>query len=190
MCVIPFRYLTDHQESVNKPGLQELASQGAQIRPFVVTSSEATSALKGIDVLISTQGMTSLDLQDHILRPAVDAGVKLFVPAEFGITTDGRPEPIFAHKVHLREEAARLGLPTTVIFTGLWTEFALNVVTGDNPRVLTIKGEGDGAFSTTSVDDVARFTAYVLTSLPRDKLENAKFTLETDTLVHFIFLYV
>jgi hypothetical protein len=166
--------------------LRTLTSKGAEIRAFSVPSEEATVALKDVDVLISTQGSSSLDLQDHILRPAVDAGVKLFVPAEYGITTDGRSEPFFAHKVHLREEAARLGLPTTAFYTGIWTEFVLDVVTEYDREagVLSIKGGGDGAFSVTGLDDVAHFIAYALTSLPRVQLENAKFALETDQMVH------
>jgi hypothetical protein len=38
--------------------------------------------------------------------------VKLFVPAEWGDNTDEREHNIFKNKAALRQEAAKLGVPT------------------------------------------------------------------------------
>jgi hypothetical protein len=83
-----------------------------------VQGADAASALAGVDVLISTVGHTGLDLQDALLQAAHSAGVKLFVPAEWGDWTDGRPEPMFKRKSGMRAKAAELGVPTAAFFHG------------------------------------------------------------------------
>jgi hypothetical protein len=92
--------------------------KGAKIVPFDAQGTDAASALVGVDVLISTVGHTGLDLQDALLQVAHSAGVKLFVPAEWGDWTDGRPEPMFMRKSGMRAKAAELGVPTAAFFHG------------------------------------------------------------------------
>jgi hypothetical protein len=78
-----------------------------------VTSADPTSALAGVDVLISTTGFSGLQLQPQLLHAAHAAGVKLFVPAEWGDDSDHHKEhAIYASKAALRQEAAGLGVPT------------------------------------------------------------------------------
>jgi hypothetical protein len=48
---------------------------------------------------------------------------------------------------------------------------------------IVIQGQGDAPISTTSINDVARFAAHVLTALPPAQLENAKFRIEGDRVV-------
>jgi hypothetical protein len=171
------------QESIGNAQNAQLSSKGAEIRPYDVTSTNAISSLKDVDVLISTVGPHGLALQSTLVDAAHAAGVKLLVPAEFGDTTDGRSEPIFRHKVAIREQAKKLGLPTVAVFTGLWTEFILQTGFDLKGGKITINGQGDGQLSTTSIEDVAHFVAHVLTALPKDQLENAKFTLQGDVIV-------
>jgi hypothetical protein len=140
--------------------------------------------LHGIDVLISTTGFTGLALQPTLASAAAKAGVSLFVPAEFGETTDGHLSgAIFEAKLNLRKHAAEIGLPTTAYWTGLWTEWILQL--GFEPKVgkVTIHGQGDAIVSTTSMADVAEFVAYTLVELHTEKLKNAEFTLEGDKIV-------
>jgi hypothetical protein len=148
-----------------------------------VNAADASTGLKGIDVLISTSGFEGLGLQSTLAKAALEAGVKLFVPTEFGDTTDGRPEPLMALKASIRDGIAATGLPTVAFFSGLWTEWVLNLGFDLKNGKIEIKGQGDAEISTTSIDDVARFVAYVLTELPKDKLENAKFSLQGDKIV-------
>jgi hypothetical protein len=46
-----------------------------------------------------------------------------------------------------------------------------------------VMGEGLAPVSTTSINDVARFAAHILTALPPAQLENAKFRIEGDRVV-------
>jgi hypothetical protein len=105
------------------------------------------------------------------------------VPAEFGDTTDGRSDPLFRLKVGVREHAAKLGLPTAAVFSGLWTEWILNLGFDLKGGKISINGQGDGQISTTSIEDVVHFVSYVLTTLPKEQLENAKLTLQGDVIV-------
>jgi hypothetical protein len=49
---------------------------------------------------------------------AATAGVKLFVPVDWGDVTDGRPEPVFKGKAAIIAKAKELGLSTTAFCNG------------------------------------------------------------------------
>jgi hypothetical protein len=171
---------------LNKDVNVALAKKGAIIRAFDVNNAaEAIEALRGIDVLISTIGY-DINSPSNPLKIALDAGVKLYVPNEWGITTDGLVGPMFEAKASVRAEALKLGIPTAAFFTGLWSEWIHNFGWDLKAGNISIGGTGDALFSTTSVAETARFVAYVLTSLPRDQIENAKFTLETERIVSLL----
>jgi hypothetical protein len=48
---------------------------------------------------------------------------------------------------------------------------------------IVIHGEGDALVTTTSINDVARFAAHILTALPAAQLKDAKFRIEGDRVV-------
>jgi len=52
-------------------------------------------ALTGVDVVISTITGTVVDIQVKIAAAAKNAGVKLFVPSEFGGIPDGETESVW-----------------------------------------------------------------------------------------------
>jgi hypothetical protein len=86
--------------------------------PYDVYGEGAATALEGIDVLISTVGSAGMKDQLPLIRAAHAAGVKLFVPTEWGDVPDGRPEPLLTIQVDVRTEAANLGLPITSFRNG------------------------------------------------------------------------
>jgi hypothetical protein len=83
------------KESVNSTQNQDLSAK--EIRPFDVSSPDA-AGLKGTDDLICTTGYGGLDLQPKLAEVGNSVGVKLFVPAEFGDTTDGASIPLLKLK--------------------------------------------------------------------------------------------
>lgn len=89
------------QESASNEQNTQPTSKGAEIRPFDVSSVEAVSGLKGVDILISTINLFNLVPQPKLVDAADAAGVKLFVPVEFQDTTDGRSGLMFQNKVAL-----------------------------------------------------------------------------------------
>jgi hypothetical protein len=161
-----------------------LAKKGVTVRAFDVdAASEAFETLRGIDVLICTTAIPGVTSQSKILKTALDAGVKLYVPNEWGFTPDGLDGLVFQAKANVRAEALLLGLPTAAFFTGLWPEWTSTLGWDIKEGKIDIGGTGNVPFSATGLDDVARFVAYALTSLPQDQIENAKFTLEADKVV-------
>jgi hypothetical protein len=86
--------------------------------PYDVASADAVAPLRGTDVLIATAGGMGLRQQPALVDAAAAAGVKLFVPVEWGDVTDGRPEPVFKGKAAIIAKARELGLSTTAFCNG------------------------------------------------------------------------
>jgi hypothetical protein len=104
------------QDSVESEKHAALAAQGAKIVPYEAAGADAVSALRGIDVLISTGPKATHEQQYPLMRAALEADVKLFVPGEWGDVTDGRTERRFASQAAVRAEASKLGLPTAAFY--------------------------------------------------------------------------
>ncbi|KAL5531650.1 hypothetical protein ACEPAG_4527 [Sanghuangporus baumii] len=79
--------------------------------------SSIQSVLSGVDVVISTIGHGILEVQDDLVLTAKAAGVKLFVPSEFGLPTDGP-----ANEFHLPYAAFYAGLFPDYVFARGFSE--------------------------------------------------------------------
>lgn len=85
--------------------------------------SALAAALKehGVEVVVSTVGGDALAQQQLLGDAAKQAGVKLFVPSEFGTSTLGLTElegPL-GQKAKFGEYLEEIGLPSTRIFVSL-----------------------------------------------------------------------
>jgi len=153
------------------------------VEPLTVDYTSASSlsaALKGLDVLISTLGGAALGLQVPLATAAKEAGVKLFVPSEFGNVSLGASGGIFAGKENVRLKLLDLGLPYAVFYTGPFPDMVFTPALGFDTAngKATIGPNGDALMSWTARVDVASFLAHVLTSLPPSKLENSIWRVE------------
>ena len=81
------------------------------------------NALTGVDVVISTISGTALSLQADIAAAAKEAGVKLFVPSEFGNISEGETEGIFGEKAVIQTQLKAVGIPYTTFSTGPFADF-------------------------------------------------------------------
>ena len=86
------------------------------------------NALSGVDVVISTISGTALDVQGKIAEAAKPAGVKLFIPSEFGNVTEGETSGLFGEKASLQDQLKALGIPWAIFYTGpfadyIWAEY-------------------------------------------------------------------
>lgn len=130
------------------------------------------AALRGIDAVVSTLGKRNgLDCQFRLIDAAVAAGVKRFIPSEFGADLQNakiRGFPTYRTKVqteqYLEKLADRTGLTYTYIYNGLLLEDGLEMnVFGDfTTRTVNIYDGGDTPFSTTRLSTVARAVVAVL----------------------------
>jgi NmrA-like family len=81
-------------------------------------------ALTGVDVVISTIPGAAVDIQVKIAAAAKNAGVKLFVPSEFGGITDGETEGVLGEKADVQSQLKALDMPFAAFCTGLFADYA------------------------------------------------------------------
>jgi uncharacterized protein YbjT (DUF2867 family) len=95
----------------------------AKVVPVDYSDKESIKgALVGIDVVISTIATTALGLQPGIAEAAKEAGVKLFIPSEFGGHTEGKTEGLFGVKAGVQDQLKAVGIPYALIYTGLYAD--------------------------------------------------------------------
>ncbi|EJU01466.1 NADP-binding protein [Dacryopinax primogenitus] len=137
-----------------------------------------TTALKGVDVLISALGPFGLGLQGDIATAAKEAGVKLFVPAEYGAPAID----MGGIKSTLRRKFESLGLPFTIFFVGVFMHsFFSPALSVDLPGgKVTVGGKAHNPITWTTVKDIGAYIAHCLTTLPPAKLEGATILIEGD----------
>jgi uncharacterized protein YbjT (DUF2867 family) len=139
-------------------------------------------ALAGVDVVISTVPVAALDVQGRIAAAAKEAGVKLFVPSEFGGITKEDSENIRSVKAKVQGQLRVLGMPYAAFYTGpfpdyIWASmFDLDVTSGK----VSVGGDGNKQISFTARPDIARFVSYVLLHLPPEQLKNRAFAIAGD----------
>ncbi|KAE8452548.1 hypothetical protein EG329_000451 [Mollisiaceae sp. DMI_Dod_QoI] len=130
-----------------------------------------TTALKGIDAVVSAVGHQGVENQHILIDAAIAAGVKRFIPSEYGsCTTSPKVEnlPIYIPMIKTRkyvQEKAKAGEITwTVLACGGFLSFLF-----DTPTLFdfanhkaTLFDEGDNRISTTSMPNVGKAIAAIL----------------------------
>ncbi|KAF7334642.1 NmrA domain-containing protein [Mycena venus] len=162
---------------------------GVEIIPVDYTNTSAVAAVfkqHSIDVVLSTVNNAGLAAQKALVDAAKLTGVKLFLPSEYGAPTDRQPDGVnnpiggLGAKNQTAAYLKSVGLPSTKIFTGLFTEYIPWLVGFPEHGKFKIVGKGDAQASFTSIADVAGFVAYILTSFPPSEVEDRIFRLEGD----------
>jgi len=165
--------------------LDEYKASGAKIAVVDYGSAESLrDAVTGADVVISTVTHGALQVQHLLAEQAKAAGVKLFVPSEFGDpTTDHQnAEGIFLIKQSIHHKCKELDLPYALFFTGPGSDYvfvpflSLDLKSGN----VAVGLDGNAVNSFTAQSDIGRYVAYVLTNLPRSKIEWRVFRIEGD----------
>jgi len=129
------------------------------------------------EVVISTIGHAALPNQRFLADAAKQAGVKLFLPSEFGYSTIGQTEGELGLKTEFGEYVKEIGLPFARIFTGGFTTYIPYLTSIDSGKI-QILGKGDTKASFTDPADIAGFTAYIVTHLTPSELSNKFFRIE------------
>ncbi|KAK4948607.1 hypothetical protein LTR10_012611 [Elasticomyces elasticus] len=138
------------------------------------TSVESlTAALKGIDAVVSTVAGAAIKTQTVLIDAAAVAGVKRFIPSEYGsVTTNPKLEAIpfydnaFKVKHHLQEKADAGQLTWTVLACGAFLEFLFAPGAAGlldfTDRKATLFDAGDNRLSSTSLATVGKAIAEIL----------------------------
>ncbi|EIW85575.1 NAD(P)-binding protein [Coniophora puteana RWD-64-598 SS2] len=149
----------------------------------------------GIEVLISAVGSAGTASQHALIDAAKQAGVRLFVPSEFGLPTEGVTNVHHLAKANVPIYAKSIGLPTLRVYNGLFAEFIPMLGSVQRGTFLVLDPlEGHGPplpFSITSLADVGGFLAHVLTTLPPAELQDTTLRIEGKrmTLPDLAYLY-
>ncbi|KAL5513170.1 hypothetical protein ACEPAH_3568 [Sanghuangporus vaninii] len=170
-------------------GYDDLVAKGAKVVVVDYTSPLSIQhALEGVDVVISTLH-DPLGAQEVLAVGAKAAGVKLFVPSEFGNNTERATEGDWAKKEVFRKKLKEeINLPYTAFYTGGFADWVFQPGLSEYAGFdfvhgkITIQGTGDAPVSWTTRADIGRFVAHALTTLPREKLEWKTFKIEADRI--------
>ncbi|CAK5266029.1 unnamed protein product [Mycena citricolor] len=161
-----------------------------------------TAALRAhnVEVIVSTLSTVALPAQLSIADAAKQAGVKLLVPSEFGLSTERDTEGPLAEKNRIIEKLQSIGVPYLRIFvsdsvpslasdpdvnlqTGLLIEFVPWAVNySAEAKKLYVVGKSEGPVSVVSVDDVGGYLAHILTHQPTSVLKNQILRIEGDRI--------
>ena len=140
-----------------------------------------TAALKGQDALVSTLAILALGAQIRLVDAAIAAGVKRFIPSEFGSNNPlARRMPVFADKVKVQDylvqkvqERGDEGFSYTCVYNSVFFDWGLKI------GILLGKERYDGGerkFSTTRLETIGKAVAGVL--------KHAEETKNGDVFVH------
>lgn len=120
-------------------------------------------AFAGRDAVVSAVGAAALTSQKALIDAAIAAGVKRFIPSEFGSDLDNpnaRKLPVFGYKVqvqdYLFEKAKASGITYTLLYCAAFLEWGLEQdfflkVSNYEPEIIN---GGDNVFSVTSLASV------------------------------------
>ncbi|KAJ7290273.1 hypothetical protein C8J57DRAFT_1610972 [Mycena rebaudengoi] len=154
------------------------------VKTVIVDTSDANAVAKAfkdhkVDVVISTLGQAGIiAVQRTVADGARAAGVKLFVPSEFGMPTQGYAEGFFKQKEDEHKYVQSLGLATAVIYVGYLMGTVRSPTAFDINGKINIVANIGATGSFTAESDVAGFTAHILTTLPPSQLKNKIFRIE------------
>ncbi|RSM02889.1 hypothetical protein CEP52_007707 [Fusarium oligoseptatum] len=136
---------------LKRAGSESTFPEGTEVVEVDYSSVDSlTAALKGQDAVVSTLTTLAAGAQETLIDAAVAAGVKRFIPSEFGSNLDipsVRALPLFGAKVAVQEKLKALAAEGKISYTFVYNSVFLDWAT-------LIDG-GNSEFSTTSLDSVA-----------------------------------
>ncbi|KAL9619150.1 MAG: hypothetical protein Q9160_006240 [Pyrenula sp. 1 TL-2023] len=128
-------------------------------------------ALQGQDAVVSTVNNEAVLDQKQMIDAAISAGVKRFIPADFGaLSTDPKGQSLPVHhsmvqiQQYLADKARSSSLEYTVFATGGFLDLLLTwpFVLDFPNRSIQLYGDGTTPFSTTSVASIGKAVAGAL----------------------------
>ncbi|KAK7032190.1 hypothetical protein VNI00_013364 [Paramarasmius palmivorus] len=117
-----------------------------------------------VEVVISTIGSSALEVEYALADAAKKAGVKLFVPSEFGFVTEGvskvsnDKDSVLIWKDKFAEHIREMGLPFARFFVGSFFGYVPWITAYEENGKVNIYGKGDQYVSFTDEADIAGYT--------------------------------
>jgi len=161
---------------LTRPGSKSTFPEGVKVIPTDYTPSSLVEALAGQDAVISLLGLSAIGEQQYaLIDAAIKAGVKRFLPSEFGIDTTSAKllavVPPFAVRAELidylkAKQAEGSHIEWTAVVTGMFLDWGLRVGFLDidvEKRTAELWDEGEVPFTVSNLPHVARTTVKLLT---------------------------
>lgn len=149
-----------------------------------------TNALKGHEAVVSTLASAAIATQVLLIEAATKAGVRRFIPSEFGSNTlneKTRKLPVFKDKVTVQDAlqkaaAAPGGLSYTLICTGPFFDWGITVgfILNLAEKSINLYDGGDRVFSTTTLSTIGKAVSAVLKQ-PEQTKNRAVYVQDTAT---------
>ncbi|KAK3071389.1 hypothetical protein LTR53_008700 [Teratosphaeriaceae sp. CCFEE 6253] len=180
--------------AVGEPVVKALLEAGFEVTAFTRASSKntfppgvkvaavdyedvesLTKELQGQDALVSTIGFGGASYQKNLLDASIAAGVKRFLPSEFGCDLENEKAaalPIFAPKVEVESYAKEKVKDTSTSYTSVYTNAFLDWGLVNHGLLLDLPGKkiqlidgGETPFTATPLDFIARGVVAILRNL-------------------------
>jgi len=161
----------------------DTTAYGPNVHVKVVDYSSRDSlvaALAGVDAVVSAIATQSIDTEKAIIDAAVDAGVKFFIPSEFGLANTHpllrRDFPIFEDKNVIQEHLGSLQsqgkIDYALIFVGLFLDWGMEgfILDVKNKKVGLWDG-GERPISMTTMASIGKAVVGVLEGKAKGKRE-------------------
>jgi hypothetical protein len=137
-----------------------------------ISVESLTAALKGIDAVVSTVPGVAIKDQIPLIDAAAAAGVKRFIPSEFGAVTFNPKletfplyENIFKIKRHLQAKADAGQMTWSVLAPGAWVEFMfMPGILDFATRTATLVDQGDNRLSVNTLATSGKAIAAILSN--------------------------
>jgi len=147
--------------------------EGANIIKIDYTRESLVAALKGQEAVVSAVSTFSLDQQIAIIDNAIEAGVRRFLPSEFGDDTSVRalgeqvpPALTKTETVAYLKSKEHTGMTWTAVIVGAYFDYTLDMpgmlgldIAGNS---MTLFDGGDVEFEATNLAQIGRTVAAVL----------------------------
>lgn len=158
-----------------KPGAYNTSIRVVEVDFTSVDS--LTAALKGVDGLVSTVGSSALAGQTVLIDAAIAAGVKRFIPSEYGSCSTNpklKDIPIYAPMFAIRQylqEKEKANLTWTVLACGAFMEFLFGrpLLLDFEAHTATLYDNGDNRISSTSLPNVGNAIAAIFKNFEATK---------------------
>ncbi|KAF4957205.1 hypothetical protein FGADI_3270 [Fusarium gaditjirri] len=146
-----------------------------------------TSALQGQDAVVSTLGSLAIPSQTLLIDAAVAAGVKRFLPSEFGsnlVIPSVRQLPVFKTKVDIEDKLIALAnegkISYTFVYNSAFLDWGLShgLFFDFSKAEATLWDGGNAEFSTTTLATVGQAVIGVLTH-PAETKDRAVYVQDT-----------
>jgi nucleoside-diphosphate-sugar epimerase len=146
---------------------------GVKVIPVDYTSIDSlTNAFRGQDAVVSTLGMLAMPTQTLMIDAAIAAGVKRFIPSEFGSNTynpKSRALPVFHSKIVVQEYLEKKSKETSLTYTPIVTSgffdwgLQMGFFVNFKERKATLYDGGDRPFSVTRLSTIGAAVVGILT---------------------------